>query len=184
MFDRIADLVRPFGDPIYVLPPVGGYLLFGYLFNNQKARTTALSAIESFVLASAITYTIKHATHRHRPSSGDPYNIWDGPGFESEHLSFPSGHGSTSFAIMTVIASQYDDNIAIPIICYSVATLTSLSRIHDHKHWASDVFMGSVVGFVTAHTILNRFRPEGDEKLNFLPKIEDNQFCLGILYTF
>ncbi|HIE05669.1 MAG TPA: phosphatase PAP2 family protein, partial [bacterium (Candidatus Stahlbacteria)] len=161
--DRIADWVRPFGDPLYVMPPVGGWLLFGYLFNNKKARTTALSALESFILTSAITYTIKHATHRHRPNSNDSYDVWDGPGFESEHLSFPSGHASTSFAIMTVIASQYDEHIIVPTLCYSIATLTTLSRINDQAHWASDVFIGSLVGFITARTILNHDQEEKEK---------------------
>jgi hypothetical protein len=71
-----------------------------------------------------------------------------GPGFsfKYEKILFPSGHSALAFSLAMVIASKYKGTV-IPIIAYITAVLTALSRVHDKKHWASDIFLGSVIGF-------------------------------------
>jgi membrane-associated phospholipid phosphatase len=43
--------------------------------------------------------------------------------------------------------------------------MTALSRIYDNKHWASDVLVGSVLGFAIGKTIYRN----GFGKLKVLP---------------
>ena len=152
--DKISKFVKPFGDGRYTLPGLGALYLYGHFFEDEKAQRTALLSLESFVVSGLFIQIMKFVGHRHRPSSGDPYNIWDGPSFSTSNLSFPSGHSSSAFAIATVIASEYRDKAFIPPLAYGIATLTALSRVNDNAHWASDVFFGAVIGYFTAKAII------------------------------
>jgi membrane-associated phospholipid phosphatase len=69
-------------------------------------------------------------------------------GFWKGGDSFPSGHATTSFAVATVFAYEYRDHIAVPITAYSLATLVAASRMSAQRHWVSDVFVGSSLGFL------------------------------------
>lgn len=80
--------------------------------------------------------------------------MWDGPGFSTSNLSFPSGHASSAFAIATVIALEYGDRAFVPPLAYGIATLAAFSRVNDNAHWASDVFFGAIVGYLTAKAII------------------------------
>ncbi len=152
--DRISEFAKPFGDGRYTLPGLGALYLYGHFFENQKAQRTALLSLESFVVSGIIVQAIKFIGHRHRPSSGNPYNAWDGPGFSTSNLSFPSGHSSSAFAIATVIASEYPDKAFVTPLAYGIATLTALSRVNDNAHWVSDVFFGAIIGYFTAKAII------------------------------
>jgi len=89
--DGISSFAKPFGEAYILLPVLGPLYLYGYLSDDKKAKRTALLGIESFVITGIFTQVIKFIGHRHRPSSGDSSNTWDGPGFSTSHLSFPSG---------------------------------------------------------------------------------------------
>ena len=152
--DRISEFAKPFGDGRYTLPGLGALYLYGHLLEDEKAQRTALLSLKSFVISGLFVQALKFTGHRHRPSSGDPYNTWDGPGFSASNLSFPSGHSSSAFAIATVIASEYRDKAFVAPLVYSIATLTTLSRVNDNAHWASDVFFGAIIGYFTAKAIM------------------------------
>lgn len=152
--DKISKFAKPFGDGRYTLPGLGALYLYGHLFKDEKAQGTALLSLKSFVISGLLVQALKLTGHRHRPSSGDPYNTWDGPSFSTSNLSFPSGHSSSAFAIATVIASEYRDKAFVPPLAYGIATLTALSRVNDNAHWASDVFLGAVIGYFTAKAIM------------------------------
>lgn len=156
--DRISDFARPFGDGRYTLPGMGAFYLYGAAFKDERARKTGLLGVESFVLTGVFTQALKLSAHRHRPSTGDPPNQWDDPAFGGGNMSFPSGHASSAFAVMTVIAMEYHDKKFVPPIAYGIATLTALSRINDNAHWASDVFFGSAIGYLTARSVVRFHR--------------------------
>ena len=152
--DKISKFAKPFGDGRYTLPGLGALYLYGHLFEDEKAQRTTLLSLKSLVISGLFVQALKFAGHRYRPSSGDPYNMWDGPSFSTSNLSFPSGHASSTFAIATIIASEYADKAFVPPLVYGIATLTALSRVNDNAHWASDVFFGAVIGYFTAKAII------------------------------
>ena len=152
--DRISKFAKPFGDGRYTLPGLGALYLYGHFFEDEKAQRTALLSLKSFAVSGLFVQVMKFIGHRHRPSSGDPYNMWDGPSFSTSNLSFPSGHSSSAFAIATIIASEYGDKAFVPPLAYGIATLTALSRVNDNAHWASDVFFGAIIGYFTAKAII------------------------------
>lgn len=183
--DKIAKFTKPFGDGKYTLPPLSLLYLYGHFFEYEKARKVALLSLESFIISGIFTEIIKYTGHRHRPNTGEPHNTWDGPGFSASHLSFPSGHSSSAFAIATVIASEYDDRVLIPPLVYGIATLTALSRVNDNAHWASDVFFGSAVGYFTAKAVVGLHSNEKkDRSAVIIPVINGKHTALLISYRF
>ncbi|MGD0340781.1 MAG: phosphatase PAP2 family protein, partial [Bacteroidales bacterium] len=71
--------------------------------------------------------------------------------------SFPSGHAATAFSIATVFASEYSDIKVVPVISYSLASLVGITRLTEHKHWASDVFIGSLLGYACGKQVVAHF---------------------------
>ncbi|MGQ7871081.1 phosphatase PAP2 family protein [Sunxiuqinia sp. sy24] len=144
-----ANFLEPLGEE-YALAVIGGFMGYGLLANNSKSQSTALLAGESFVLASLLAQISKRLIGRARPHSGaDPFQF-NGP---FQGTGFPSGHTTAAFAVASVIANQYADTPAVPIISYSIATAAGLSRIYDNRHWLSDVAGGAVLGILVGNLV-------------------------------
>jgi membrane-associated phospholipid phosphatase len=141
---------------IYLLsfPAVVGLGAYGYLGSDNKAKTTFLLSIESFVITGAFVQVLKHTTGRHRPYTGDPHDTWSfGYTSNGSYQSFPSGDASTAFAIASVVAAEYD-NMIVPPLVYGAATLMALERVHNNAHWSSDVFVASAIGYFTGKAVV------------------------------
>jgi len=158
----IAHVTEKFGNQRYVIP--GLAILYGYgkLFKSERSENIALLSAKSIVATQIVVYLLKLSAHRHRPNEGNGKpNRWDGPKFSFKNLSFCSGHSAMAFTLAAVIATRLNTTGA-GILAYGGATLTALSRVHDKKHWFSDVFVGSVVGYVIGRTIARRRNPTSE----------------------
>jgi membrane-associated phospholipid phosphatase len=102
-----------------------------------------------------VTQGLKFISQRERPCEEKGKEPWNGRGFSRTRDSFPSGHATVVWSLAPVIAHQYADNPWVAPVAYAIATMTSLSRINDDRHWASDAFFGSVVGYVTARLVVS-----------------------------
>ncbi len=190
--DNIANIAEKFGNKYYISTFLASSYLSGYLFDNNKLTETALLGIESLVISAIFTHSLKQIFHRHRPYTEDGNKIFDGPFFSTEDkiLSFPSGHSTSSFAVATIFANQYaENNLLLSSLIYSMATLTTISRVYDDEHWTSDVFIGAAIGYLTGKTIyiLHENRKEKfKSKLSLLPiyNSKSNSIGLNILYQF
>ena len=122
--------------------PVAGavYLAGNYFYGNERQRKVAVNGLESTASALLITEALGLAVERNRPSG-------DGQ-------SFPSTHVAAAFAMATVVADEYHENKAVAPLAYGLATLTAYGRLNDNKHWASDVFIGGLIGHYTAKKII------------------------------
>ena len=182
--DDISSLVTELGDGKNVLPPLALFYLYGHLLKDEKAKRTSIECVESFLTSGIFVQILKVSAHRKRPNKSDSADEWDGPGFYLSDLSFPSGHSSTAFSIATVIATEYRNKPLVPPIAYGVAALTALSRINDDKHWASDVFMGSAIGYFSAKAVLNLHDDEDESGLSFVPAFDRDGVALYLFYEF
>ena len=81
---------------------------------------------------------------------------------------FPSGHTAAAFSIATVFATQYNSTAAVPIISYSMATLVGVSRLTEHQHWASDVFVGGLIGYACGKQVVAHFNKIHQNPVNLL----------------
>lgn len=154
---ELAKIGNYFGRE--VIPPValGSYFL-GVVIKNNKIKRFGLITVTTGLATQLITEAFKISVGRSRPKHGEgAYS------FGTENKSFFSGHSSGAWSFATAIAETFgDDNKYIPYVSYGLATLTSLARMHDNKHWASDVLVGALVGhFVTKKIIRSLINKDG-----------------------
>jgi membrane-associated phospholipid phosphatase len=156
-----THIAEPLGSGLITLPALGLLYGSGWAFDNPKSRQVALQAGKAWVLTAGATAVLKQLAHRQRPNEGEYPNphIWRGPfALTKDYTSFPSGHTSTAFAVATVVADSYADKWYIGAASYALASVAGISRIHDNKHWASDVFAGAVLGFWVGRSV-SRLHP-------------------------
>jgi hypothetical protein len=160
---KVSPVLTGFGSN-YGIGVIGVWAVYGFAASDAKAKETAYLASEAFLTSGMWGIAIKALTSRQRPSTeSEKAGEWSGPfGYfrknKNQSISsfdaFPSGHTLTAFSIATVFAEQYSDHPIVPIFCYTAATLVGLSRITENAHWSSDVFVGGVLGYLTAKEIV------------------------------
>lgn len=153
----------------YGIGIIGLFAGIGFFTHNSKMLETSYLAAESFLTSGIWIRTLKLVTGRERPSATNQHShksggLWSGPlpffhtknngRSPSSYDAFPSGHTGSAFSIATVFANQYHDNLIVPIISYSLASLVGIARIVEDTHWASDVFVGAVIGYLSSIQIL------------------------------
>jgi membrane-associated phospholipid phosphatase len=82
---------------------------------------------------------LKYSVRRERPD-------------QSNGVSFPSGHAAGGFAAAAVLTRHYGWKAAVP--AYLGATYIAAARVHDNKHYLSDVTFGAAMGIAGARTVL------------------------------
>jgi hypothetical protein len=120
---------------VTILP--GVYLadrVLGYV--GQDVRQRLSFTFSSLLSVSIVTYILKPSFGRVRPNGKRPNG--------KRNLSFPSGHTSFTFGIAEVVRTLYGKRVGT--LFYLMALNTGISRIHDNKHYLSDVIAGAGLG--------------------------------------
>lgn len=104
--------------------------------HNFKERTIVLTT--AYLLMGSAVNILKKTTHISRP---------DG----SSTNSFPSGHTATAFMGAEFLYQEYKDvSIWYGITGYVVATGTGLFRLHNERHWFTDITAGAGIGILSS----------------------------------
>jgi membrane-associated phospholipid phosphatase len=126
---------------------VGLYAIGRYVLPHTegKPRTNKMSHIgfdlvRAGIVSQAFTLGIKHAVRRDRPTG--------------ECCAFPSGHAATTFATASVIERHFGYRGALPT--YLIAAYVGASRLHDNRHFLSDVLFGAAIGTTSGWTVVGR----------------------------
>jgi len=128
------------GDtPAQVAMSLGTYAV-GRIFDQPKTAHLGMDLLQAQILTELLVEPIKFATHRERP---------DG----SNHQSFPSGHAAITFAGATVIERHLGWKYSV--IGYGIASYVAASRLHDNRHYLSDVVFGAAVGSIAGRTVVH-----------------------------
>ena len=146
---EVANVANLFGREA-VFPIVAGAYFVGVVMKDNKLKKVGLFAVSTGLATQLVTDIFKRSFGRTRPNKADsPYDFGNPSGF-----SFFSGHTSAAFSLATVIAEVYKDKPVIPYLAYGVATLTAYARMHDNKHWATDVLAGAVAGHLVTKILM------------------------------
>ena len=170
--NKTSPVITQFGS-LYGTSTVAAIGLVSAVFKKQKGFQTSLLATQALITSGAWVQLIKHFTGREDPSASYVYSKipggkWWGPFAQydqdlpvyksvSSFDAFPSGHAAAAFSIATVFATQYNNTKAIPILSYSMATLVGISRLTEHQHWASDVFVGGLIGYLCGKEVVANY---------------------------
>ncbi len=157
----ISKDVSNVGAVYTVLPITVGMYIGGAIAHNAKARETGVLAGEAIVDTLIDVGILKAITQRPRPyEKNGNGNFFTGGG------SFPSGHAAESWALASVVAHEYNKNIIYPITAYGLASLVTLSRLSGQQHFASDIFVGSAIGWFTGRYV---FKTHVDHSIHTRP---------------
>ena len=172
LVNKSSPVITQFGS-IYGISSVAAVGLFSAAFKKQKGVETSILATQALITSGAWVQLIKHLTGREDPSASYIYSKkaggkWWGPFAQydqdipiyksvSSFDAFPSGHAAAAFSIATVFATEYTNIKAVPILSYSLASLVGISRLTEHQHWASDVFVGGLIGYVCGKQVVAQF---------------------------
>jgi membrane-associated phospholipid phosphatase len=109
----------------------------GRVAGNSKVATIGADLISAQILTQSMTAAIKLSVGRTRP--------------DGTQYSFPSGHSSVTFATATVLQRHLGWKVGIP--AYGLATYVAASRVHDRRHFLSDVTFGAALGIIGGRSV-------------------------------
>jgi len=117
-----------------MLPPADG------ASKTNKVSHLGFDLLRALIVSQALTQGIKVAVRRDRPTG--------------ECCAFPSGHASATFATASVLERHLGYRGAWPT--FLLASYVATSRLHDNRHFLSDVMFGASVGISSGWTVVGR----------------------------
>ena len=119
----------------------GAFYFWGRFTQDDHARETGWLSGEALADGVLVSSLMQHATGRERPLEGRGRGrFWQGG------TSFPSDHSAAAWALATVLAHEYPGWLT-QLLAYGTATTVSVARVTGRKHFSSDVFIGSALGW-------------------------------------
>ena len=151
-WDGVEDVFYPLGNRV---PPliISGMYVAGLVTKNRKLEHSSLMMAKSLAISTIFYTSTKALIRRQRPDKTDNPHDFTTQFRKNDYTSFPSGHANTAFSLATAFAMQYKHKKWVAWVAYSLATLTSLSRIYQDRHWPSDVIIGASIGHFVTRTI-------------------------------
>jgi len=119
---------------------------YGFFSRNKNVRSLGLQSAEAVIYSAVVAQILKILFGRARPFNNrgnlnfQPFTIDD------NYYSLPSGHATAAFALASVFSGAFD-NFYWKALCYGTAGTIAFARVYHDKHWISDIFLGSVIGF-------------------------------------
>jgi membrane-associated phospholipid phosphatase len=107
---------------------------------TNKVSHLGFDMLRALIVSQALTQGIKVTAQRARPTG--------------ECCAFPSGHASAAFATASVLERHLGYRGAWPT--FVVAGYVATSRLHDNRHFLSDVVFGSALGIASGWTVVGR----------------------------
>jgi len=146
VLDKIMPLITSLGNLGIVWIVISIILIL-----SKKYRPIGLMCISALILNTILGEGIlKHLFQRQRPFVSMPkfHLLIDKP----ISFSFPSGHTSTSFAVVGIIWSQLKKYRVYALL---LACSIAFSRLYLFVHYPSDILGGIIQGLVCAKIVLH-----------------------------
>jgi hypothetical protein len=162
----VLEMLTPFreGGPLlrlatarHLVPISVALVVAGIASDQRELREAGYGCITGWGLSNTLRYTIYAGVARDRPSvsDGNQYRFRI-PGGKWDQHAFPAGHAMNAFACASFWTERFDLGVGEPAI-YATATMASVARMADRRHWTSDTFVGAVVGIAVGRTLAARY---------------------------
>lgn len=144
------------GDGVFCIS-VGILMLFW-------SRAKGLLILLSYAVSGILAQLIKNFGFPKEPRPAEYFarmmnSLHTVSGVELSHWnSFPSGHTTSAFAFFALIA-VWVKHPMLKFLCLSVAVTVAFSRMYLLQHFLVDVYVGSLLGTITAWTLLIKWMP-------------------------
>jgi membrane-associated phospholipid phosphatase len=142
---RLGDLGEKVGNGVSLVAVSLCLLGFGWIAGRKQWMQAGTESLLAHGCVGLLVNGIKHLIGRPRPRlthSGE-WHWW--PSWDSGLDSFPSGHASATFAVVTVLARHWP---RAGWVGYGLATWVAMSRVWRGSHFVTDVVVGMVAGVV------------------------------------
>lgn len=169
---------------------IDNYLIFGpaaavYGLNafgvkgKHNFRDRTMLYVMSNLFMSGIVFSVKNISGELRPDASD-------------RLSFPSGHTAAAFVSAEFMRQEYRDvSPWYGVAGYAMATATGYLRMHNNKHWFSDVVAGAGIGIASTKLaywlypkIQNKLFKDRPMKTVIMPAYTNGGIGLGLVHKF
>lgn len=128
-----------------------------FVFGGEKAKKVAIIGLVALLVTNLVVVILKIVVAEPRPFMVLPNTELLVP--EDGSYSFPSSHAASSFAAATIIGLKYSFKfrkrsylLIFPLIAF--AAVIAFSRIYIGVHYPLDVFIGAVIGILSALMVL------------------------------
>ena len=148
--DAFFQLITHLGDGWTIVFVSAALLFVSVRLSLLQIISYASSGIISIVLKNTLFSECKRPYY-YLKSDATLYKMSDFTYF-IEH-SFPSGHTTSIFALMTLFALTYNKSKLLLLLFFIFALLVAYSRIYLSQHFLIDVLAGSLIGTGTAYII-------------------------------
>jgi membrane-associated phospholipid phosphatase len=131
-----------------------------------KKRKLSLTVFTAFITSGIAIQIVKFFVDAPRPLGffkPGQYQFFIHDITHSANNSFPSGHATTAFAVITVIAVHAKKNYQLPL--FLLAVLISYSRVYLAQHFLTDITAGAFIGVLFALISIVLVAPIKENKL-------------------
>ncbi len=119
----------------------GAFIFWGGLGHDSHAQETGILSGEAALDSLAVASALKLFSGRQRPTQGNGKGkFWQGGN------SFPSEHTAVAWSVASLLAHEYPGAMT-EVLAYGAASAISMARVTGRDHFASDVLVGSVLGW-------------------------------------
>ena len=152
----IFDFIMP---PFTNLGSFAGLLILCILavlicrnYNKDKYLKISKLCLYALLVSAAIVICLKLGITENRPyTTLSHVNQLVVP---SEPNSFPSGHTSSTFSVVTVLVHEFWQNKLLVNVLILFGILIAFSRVYCGIHYPLDVVVGAIVGIASALLVL------------------------------
>lgn len=134
--------IKDTGQPLYAGAFAATVFGSSLLTDNKKFQDAAFTSLQAVIYNHITVGALKFAFSRARPRENKGPHDFDF--FNGEHTSFPSGHTSTAFAVVTPWVMYYNRPAMYSL--YAIPISVGIERLAEGDHWLSDVTTATIIG--------------------------------------
>src|SRR5579864_6973849 len=135
-----SKTISDYGAYSFIGAGAGAFVL-GHLTGNDRMSEAGFLSGEATINSTAVAYLFKSVAQRPRPYQDNGKGT-----FFQGGSSFPSEHAAIAWSVASVMAHEYPGTLT-KILAYGLATTVSATRVTGQQHFASDVIIGSALGW-------------------------------------
>ena len=130
-----------------------GIYFTGLITKDEHAQETGIRTAEATVDSVIMYGALKVITQRQRPFTGEGEGRFFAGNWKNG--SFPSGHAMFAWTVASSVAHQYH-SIPLDLAMYGLASTVSVTRVTAGLHFPSDVFVGSIFGYLIGDYVAHK----------------------------
>lgn len=162
VFDAIMPFWTELGSFEFIFFLVIAILIYAYIKNNETLKNIMLLSLISLLLSGFFVVLLKNGFQEPRPfMSLDNVHLLVN---ETDPNSFPSGHTSSTFAVVTFVllnigqlVKKHTKLVSICLIIFAISI--PFSRMYVGVHYPGDVLIGGIFGLASAF-VVNHFKEQ------------------------